>query len=66
MHGPSHAAVLLLDVENTETNTHTFRLSDVPEGQQIFHEAVAINEVGMTVTKWRKKGREQIGDINEV
>lgn len=66
MHGPSSAAVLLLDVENTETNTYTFPLLDVPEGQQILHEAVAINEVGMTVTKWRKKGREQIGDTNEV
>lgn len=51
-----------------QRHTQTFPLLDVPEGELILRETVAINEIGMTV-EWeekRKKGREQMGDTNEV
>lgn len=64
-----YCCIVEVDGESTETRAHTFPLLDVPEGELILHETVAINEVGMTM-EWegmeRKKGREQMGDTNEV
>lgn len=40
---------MLSDGESTETHVQTFPLLDVPEGELILHETVAINEIGMTV-----------------
>lgn len=54
-----YCCVVEVDGESTETRAHTFPLLDVPEGELILHETVAINEVGMTV-EWegmeKKKG----------
>ena len=66
-----HSAVLLYcsGAWCKHTHIHTFPLLNIPEGELIPHETVAINEVGMTVG-WEgmeeKKGLEQTGDTNEV
>lgn len=71
MYGLQHSAVLLYrsGAWCKHTDTHTFPLLDIPAGELIPQETVAINEVGMAV-EWEgmeeKKGREQTGDTNEV
>lgn len=71
MHGFYHSAALLRLSGGWWKHIgtlKTFPLLDVPEGELILRETVAINEIGMTV-EWegkRKKGREQMGDTNEV
>lgn len=64
-----YCCIVEVDGESTETRAHTFPLLDVPEGELTLHETVALNEVGMTM-EWegmeKKKGREQMGDTNEV
>lgn len=48
--------------------TTPFPLLDIPKGELVTQETLAINEVGMAI-EWErvgKQGREQTGDTNEV